>query len=81
MIASASAIYNEILYHRPDFIRELTQPFHIDRREEVPNGKAPHYKLPVFNRYHGKTTVCYIRRFIRSAQRFAEVPPPYGCSN
>ena len=74
MIASASAIYNEILYHRPDFIRELTQPFHIDRREEVPNGKAPHYKLPVFNRYHGKTTVCYIRRFIESAQRFDEVP-------
>ena len=41
MIASASAIYNEILYHRPDLIRELTRPFHIDRREEIPNGKAP----------------------------------------
>tara|TARA_B100000674_G_scaffold450148_1_gene419845 strand:- start:1747 stop:2820 length:1074 start_codon:yes stop_codon:yes gene_type:complete len=74
MIASASAIFNEILERRPNLAQVLTQPFYIDRREEIPEGKKPYYQLPVFNPYRGKTTVCYIRRFVESAQRFDDVP-------
>lgn len=75
MIASASAIFNEILERRPDLAKTLMQAFYIDRREEIPEGKDPYYQLPVFNRHRGKTTVCYIRRFVESAQRFDDVPP------
>lgn len=74
MIASASAIHNEILHVRPDLAAVLRQPYYVDRREEVPEGKLPYYQLPVFNAYEGKTTVCYIRRFVESAQRFDDVP-------
>lgn len=74
MIASASAIHNEILERRPDLAAVLREPYYIDRREEVPEGKKPYYQLPVFNAHQGKTTVCYIRRFVESAERFDEVP-------
>jgi len=74
MIASASAIHNAILERRPDLARVLSEPYFVDRREEVPDGKKPYYSLPVFNRHAGKTTVVYIRRFVESAQRFEEVP-------
>ena len=74
MIASASTIYNEILASRPDLARVLSAPYYIDRREEVPPGKQPYYQMPVFNHHAGKMTVCYIRRFVESAQRFDDVP-------
>ena len=74
MIASASAIHNEVLKKRPDLAAILYAPYFVDRREEIPAGKLPYYQLPVFNSHQGKTTVCYIRRFIESAQRFDDVP-------
>lgn len=74
MIASSSAIHNEILRQRPDLAQCLCEPFHVDRREEVPAGKQPFYQLPVFNHHAGRMTACYIRRFVESAQRFDAVP-------
>lgn len=73
-LASSAAIHNEVLRRRPDLARVLAEPFHLDRREEVPEGKAPHYALPVFNYHAGRLTVSFVRRFIYSAQRFPEVP-------
>ena len=38
---------------RPDLLERLYRPFPIDRRGEVPEGKAPFYEAPVFNDYDG----------------------------
>jgi hypothetical protein len=48
------------------------QPFPVDRRGEVPEGKAPFYEAPVFNAHAGYFSVLYSRLHIGSAQRFPE---------
>lgn len=73
-IASGAAIYNEMLERRPDLVSELTRPMYLDRRGEVPEGWQPYYALPVFNRFEGRLIVCFVRRFVESAQRFPELP-------
>ena len=47
-IVSSVTIFNEILKNAPEHIKELSSVFYIDRRGEVPKGKKPWYKLPVF---------------------------------
>ena len=73
-VVSAGAVYNEILARRPDLLAELMKPMYHDRRGEVPPGRKPYYPLPVFSRHDGHLIVCFVRRFIESAQRFPEVP-------
>ena len=74
MIASSVTIHNEMLARRPDLVEILGQPFHVDRKGEIPAGKQPHYQLPVFNHHAGYLTTIYARDFIEGAQRFEEVP-------
>ena len=57
---------------RPNLLERLYQPFPVDRRGEVPEGKAPFYEAPVFNEYQGQVSVLYSRQYIGSAQRFLE---------
>ena len=57
---------------RPDLLERLYQPFPVDRRGEVPEGKAPFYEAPVFNDHAGQVSVLYSRLHIGSAQRFPE---------
>jgi TfdA family taurine catabolism dioxygenase TauD len=73
-VVSAGALYNEMLKRRPDLLAELLQPMHLDRRGEVPEGWKPYYRLPVFSRHEGRLIVCFVRRFVESAQRFPELP-------
>lgn len=73
-IASGAAIYNEMMKRRPDLLAELTRPMYFDRRGEVPEGCKPYYALPVFSRHQGRLIVCFVRRFVESAQRFPELP-------
>jgi hypothetical protein len=73
-IVSSVTLFNEMLARAPDLLDELFQPFHIDRRGEVPEGASPWYEVPVFNWYEGELTTYYVRRYILSARRFAEVP-------
>lgn len=73
-VASAAAIHNEMLKRDPDLVAALAEPMYHDRRGEVPDGKDPYYQMSVFNYHAGRMTVCYIRRFIESAQRFEELP-------
>ena len=73
-IVSSTTLYNEMLKRRPDLVAVLEQPFYVDRKGEVPEGKAPYYELPVFNRWAGYLTTIYARDFIEAAQRFPEVP-------
>ena len=74
-IASTGAIYNEIRRRRPDLIPVLTEPFYISRNGEIPAGKQPWYRIPVFNFYAGFLTTLYAARDVRTAQLLDGVPP------
>jgi hypothetical protein len=71
-IVSSMTLHNVMAERRPDLLERLYQPFPVDRRGEVPLGKAPFYDAPVFNEYAGKLSVLYSRLHIGSAQRFPE---------
>src|ERR1700730_3236334 len=71
-IASSMTVHNVMAAHRPDLLDRRYQPFPVDRRGEVPEGKAPFYEAPVFNEHAGYLSVLYSRLHIGSAQRFPE---------
>lgn len=73
-IVSSTAIYNEMLKHRPDLLRVMHEPFYSDRRGEAPEGKTPWHVGPLFHLLDGRLFCNYNRRFVESAQRFDEVP-------
>lgn len=71
-IVSSMAVHNAMAERRPDLLDRLYHAFPVDRRGEVPEGKAPFYDAPVFNEYGGTLSVLYSRLHIGSAQRFPE---------
>ena len=71
-IVSSMTVHNVMAARRPDLLERLYQPFPIDRRGEVPEGKAPFYEAPVFNEHAGTVSVLYSRLHIGSSQRFPE---------
>lgn len=73
-LVSSVAIHDRMLKERPDLAHILYQPFATDRRGEIPAGAKPYFWLPVFNRFAGKLSTIYARRYIQSAQRFSELP-------
>ncbi|MDA1325897.1 MAG: TauD/TfdA family dioxygenase [Proteobacteria bacterium] len=73
-IVSTVAVYNEILRRRPDLAAELIKPWYIDRREEIPPGKEPWFQMPVFCFAKGYFSTNWHNFYVRSAQRFAELP-------
>ncbi len=73
-IVSSTAIHNAMLERRPDLLRVMYEPFHMDRRGEVPQGKTPWHVGPFFNLLDGRLFCGYNRAYVESAQRFEEVP-------
>ena len=73
-IVSAVAMHNAMLERHPDLLARLFQPWCWDRRGEVPPGCEAWYELPVFSHHAGQLLVAFVRRFIASAERHAEVP-------
>lgn len=73
-VVSTVTIYNEMLRRRPDLVAELTQPIWRDRRGEIPEGAQPYYQMPVFSFEQGYFTCNWQGGYIRSAQRFEELP-------
>jgi len=69
-IVSSMAVHNAMAQRRPDLLERLYQPIAVDRRGEVPEGKAPFYEAPIFNAHAGYLSVLYSRLHINSAQRF-----------
>ena len=67
-------VYNEMLKRRPELVAELAAPIYRDRREEVPEGKDPWWQLPIFNFHEDYLTVSAGGTYVRSAQRFEELP-------
>ncbi len=75
-VASSLAIHNEMLRTRPELAAALAEPVYRDRRGEIPEGKDPWFQLPVFNYHAGYLTVSWQGGYIRSAERFDELPAP-----
>jgi hypothetical protein len=73
-IISAATIHNEFLKQRPDLVKELYRPIHRDRRGEVPEGKDPWWIMPIFQWYEGRLNSHFSGLYIRSAERFDDVP-------
>jgi Taurine catabolism dioxygenase TauD, TfdA family len=71
-VVSSMTVHNIMAERCPDLLERLYQPFPVDRRGEVPEGKGPFYDAPVFNEYEGRVSVLYSRLHIMSSQRFSE---------
>ena len=70
---SSVAIFNEIEKTRPDLAQILQKEFYFDTRTQNPNDDKIQ-KIPIFVKHDNLITALYKRRYIRSAQRFEEVP-------
>ncbi|MPY70894.1 MAG: TauD/TfdA family dioxygenase [Alphaproteobacteria bacterium] len=73
-IVSSVNIYNEMLRRRPDLAQVLTEPYYMDRRGEVPEGGKPWYQMPVFSFRDGYMSTRGGGIYIKSAERFEELP-------
>src|SRR5207248_2738311 len=71
-VVSSMTVHNVMAERRPDLLERLYRPLPVDRRGEVPEGKAPFYEAPVFNPHDGHVSVLYSRLHIGSSQRFPE---------
>ena len=74
-ISSSATIHREMRRRRPELAELLSRPIYIDRKGEVPEGKGPYYRMPVFNHHAGCLTTYYARDFFDGAQRHEGVPP------
>jgi hypothetical protein len=73
-IASAAAVYNEILRREPALLEVLYAPMFWDRNDEQSPGEAPFYQLPAIHDVNGRPRIFYIGWYIRDAQRHGDVP-------
>lgn len=72
-LVSVGALFNAILDERPDLAEVLQQPFYFDARAQNVN-EAKVQVVPIFTEHKGLLNVLYKRRYITTAQRFANVP-------
>lgn len=74
-IVSAIAVHDEMLRRDADLCAALYEPVVLDRRGEVPPGKAPWFEMPVFMRHNGQFNgYGPLPQYIDSSQRFADAP-------
>jgi hypothetical protein len=73
-IASAAAVYNELLRRDPALVETLYAPMPWDRNGEESPGEPPFYELPVLSDVGGRPRFFYIGWYIRDAQRHAAAP-------
>jgi len=73
-IVSSTAIYNEVLRHRPELVGLLYEPWYFDRRGEQGEGQRPYWRIPLACWYDHRLSMRYVRGYIESAQRFNDVP-------
>ena len=73
-LVSSVTVHNEMLLHWPELTEVLFEPFYRDRRDEIPPGMKPWYKLAVFHIYQGYFSASVEPTYIGSAHRFEDVP-------
>ena len=69
-MASARAVHDAIAETRPDLLRTLYEPFHIERH----SGQVGYYSIPVFMWHAGRLFCRFNPGYVYSAQRHAETP-------
>jgi hypothetical protein len=77
VIASSTAIYNEILRTRPEYLEVLAEGFHFDLRGEGATGDADevtYNRVPVFSWFAGRLSCRYNRKTIEDGQAKAGKP-------
>ncbi|MFV0295905.1 MAG: TauD/TfdA family dioxygenase [Hyphomicrobiaceae bacterium] len=74
-VVSSTTLYNEMARRNPDLLRILMEPFHRTRWGEIPEGKDPWARLPVFMPFAGRVIAHYVRSAIRKGQLLDGVPP------
>ncbi|KAK9862136.1 hypothetical protein WJX84_008907 [Apatococcus fuscideae] len=74
--SSAISVHNELLKRgRQDLVEELAKDqWYLDRKGEIPAGKLPYYRIPIFNYHQGYLSVNYSATYYELAQRHPEVP-------
>lgn len=74
-VASAAAVYNEILARRPDLHRLLCEDYYryLPESDSLPERERI-FALPIFGLQAGKLTTQYSRTFVEQAQSYAWVP-------
>ena len=74
-LVSAAAVHDEMYRRRPDLCHALYHPLTIDRRGEIPAGKHPWMRVPVFN-WHKDSLIGYapLKTYVESAERFEDAP-------
>jgi hypothetical protein len=73
-IASATAVYNEILATRPDLLAELMQPFYYLRHTVDTGNDRPWCRQPVFSFRDGWFACCLLRVLIERAHAHPDLP-------
>ena len=73
-VVSATAIHNEILHRRPDFMDAFYGDWHFSRQGDERPGEARTYPKPFFGFRDGYFTGLVSPLYIRAAQQFPEVP-------
>ncbi len=69
LIASATAIHNELLRRYPCLVGVLYGRFHLDWRGEQPAGEKPWYSEPVYVWHDGQLSCRFSASLIESAQQ------------
>ena len=67
-VASAMAVYNELLARYPHHVGLLYNGYNVDWRGEQPEGAPPVYREPIYAYVDGKLTCRFSPRFIRTSQ-------------
>lgn len=73
-IASAPAVWNELVQRRPDFARMLLQPVAYSRWGEIGVGQKPVYVIPPFQEHRGRLVSVYITGAVFKAEAFEGAP-------
>lgn len=73
-IASASAVWNEMVHRRPDYARLLMQPVAYSRWGEIGAGQNPVYVIPPFSEHEGRLVSVYIMSAVLKAEEFEGAP-------
>ncbi|WP_146690405.1 TauD/TfdA family dioxygenase [Bradyrhizobium canariense] len=75
-LVSGVAVHDEMMGRRPDLCRALYEPLTVDRRGEVPEGKQPWMRIPLFMWQNGVFTgYAPLEAYLQSARRFTDVQP------
>lgn len=62
--ASSYSIYNALLQTQPELVEALAEEWYLDRKDEIPEGEGPWFKLPVFSWYKVRPGLCILQLYV-----------------